>query len=333
MKLRTIACLIGALAISSAPFVLAVTGGGLPSSPTFLSARFGTGLSAVSSGQVTIGQGLGVGGGGTGTWDGFPGDINASGTITGGSITSNGGISSTTGISAGTTLSAGSTITGTTITGSGGVNATGGSFAASGTTGVRIAGAAPGIQWGNSTGGADGKLWDCHTATPTDFICRLVNDANSSSTSWLDVTRSGMTVTSVNFPNGTLQTGGVAVTTQSTTTATGTATGCTAALTTTFRYVKTGNSVVVGIDQFSCTSNATSFTFTGAVPAAMQPARTVECLILGFDNANNQPIVVQFASGSTTASMFTSTSGTGLWTAANGKGIAFANNSCSYLLN
>lgn len=35
MKLRTLACLIGAIAISSAPFVLAVTGGGFPSSPQF----------------------------------------------------------------------------------------------------------------------------------------------------------------------------------------------------------------------------------------------------------------------------------------------------------
>lgn len=35
MKLRSVACLIGALAISCAPFVLAVSGGGFPSQPTF----------------------------------------------------------------------------------------------------------------------------------------------------------------------------------------------------------------------------------------------------------------------------------------------------------
>lgn len=51
MKLRTLACLIGAIAISSAPFVLAVTGGGFPSSPTLQYLGVGR---VPSSGQTRI---------------------------------------------------------------------------------------------------------------------------------------------------------------------------------------------------------------------------------------------------------------------------------------
>jgi hypothetical protein len=99
MKLRTIACLIGALAISSAPFVLAVSGGGLPSSPTFQSVKIGSGLSAVTAGQLAISNSLGVGTGGNGAPSGNPGDINAAGTVTAQAIASNGGIQATTGFS------------------------------------------------------------------------------------------------------------------------------------------------------------------------------------------------------------------------------------------
>jgi len=48
MKLRTVAALIGALAITSAPFVLAVSGGGFPSNPQFTSVGVGTTASGVS---------------------------------------------------------------------------------------------------------------------------------------------------------------------------------------------------------------------------------------------------------------------------------------------
>lgn len=58
MKLRTYAALIGALAIASAPFVLAVSGGGFPSRPQFQN----VGIGVVPDGTV--------------------GDLNASGTIT-----------------------------------------------------------------------------------------------------------------------------------------------------------------------------------------------------------------------------------------------------------
>jgi len=54
LKLRTLACLIGAIAISSAPFVLAVTGGGFPSLPQFSGVGVNTPAQTVTG--VTVQQ-------------------------------------------------------------------------------------------------------------------------------------------------------------------------------------------------------------------------------------------------------------------------------------
>lgn len=90
--------------------------------------------------------------------------------------------------------------------------------------------------------------------------------------------------------------------TASSTTATGTVTGCTTAPTTTVRYVKIGNLVTGSIDTVACTSNAITFSLTGAVPAAMQPTRLQQsCTISATDNAANfTGACAQFSSGSTT---------------------------------
>lgn len=56
----------------------------------------------------------------------------------------------------------------------------------------------PQLWWVNSTGGSNAKIWDCF-ASATDLQFRLVNDANSAATTWLDVTRSGTSVTTVAF--------------------------------------------------------------------------------------------------------------------------------------
>ncbi len=66
--------------------------------------------------------------------------------------------------------------------------------------GTQTSGAIPGTMAVESSQGADGKLWEdiynggVHTR-------RLVNDAANSVTAWQVVTRSGMTVVSVAFPN------------------------------------------------------------------------------------------------------------------------------------
>lgn len=61
MKIRTLACLLGALAISSAPFVLAVSGGGLPSFPRF--SAVGVGVAApVTNGVINAATDVQIGG-------------------------------------------------------------------------------------------------------------------------------------------------------------------------------------------------------------------------------------------------------------------------------
>jgi len=59
-------------------------------------------------------------------------------------------------------------------------------------------GGVPQMWWVNSTGAADAKIWDSF-ASATDLQFRLINDANSTATTWLDVTRSGTTVSAVAF--------------------------------------------------------------------------------------------------------------------------------------
>ncbi len=73
-----------------------------------------------------------------------------------------------------------------------------------GTTGFSIgtqsSGAIPGTMAVESSQGADGKLWE-DIYNGGIYTRRLVNDAINSVTSWQVVTRSGMAVTSVAFPN------------------------------------------------------------------------------------------------------------------------------------
>lgn len=79
-----------------------------------------------------------------------------------------------------------------------------------GAAGLISTGAPAAISWENTAGAVDQKWWDS-LATGTTLSFRAANDAQSSATNWAVVTRSGTTISSVNFPNGTLQTGGNAV--------------------------------------------------------------------------------------------------------------------------
>ncbi len=70
------------------------------------------------------------------------------------------------------------------------------------TTGeIVLSGTSPQLFLDDNDAGVDEKLWDL-LASGTVLSFRLVNDANSAATSWMQVERSGTTVTDVSFPNG-----------------------------------------------------------------------------------------------------------------------------------
>jgi hypothetical protein len=87
--------------------------------------------------------------------------------------------------------------------------------------------------------------------------------------------------------------------------ATGTYTGCTTSPTVNVRYVRLGNIVVGSVDgPVLATSNSTSFSLTGAVPASVQPTREQNCAIAGIvDNGTLKSGIVAFDPGSTTMSV------------------------------
>jgi hypothetical protein len=66
---------------------------------------------------------------------------------------------------------------------------------------IQVQNADPYLIWNETDQAANGKIWDAFASSGT-FYMRLVNDAYSAATNWLQVTRSGTTVSSVSFPNG-----------------------------------------------------------------------------------------------------------------------------------
>ncbi|MBL4755339.1 MAG: hypothetical protein JKY52_17305, partial [Flavobacteriales bacterium] len=64
-----------------------------------------------------------------------------------------------------------------------------------------LSGTTPQLFLDDNDAGVDEKLWD-FLATNTISNFRLVDDANTAGTNWLEVERSGTTVTDVSFPNG-----------------------------------------------------------------------------------------------------------------------------------
>lgn len=105
-----------------------------------------------------------------------------------------------------------------------------------------------------------------------------------------------------------------------TTTATGTVTGCTTAPTTTVRFTKFLNMVVASIDFLAnCTSSATTFTFTGAIPAAYQPTRSEQSQLFNCtDNGAVSSCYFKIDPGSSTLTV--SKQG-GAFTASGAKGL------------
>lgn len=75
---------------------------------------------------------------------------------------------------------------------------------------VLISNNTPGIGFNEADGAANNRLWDM-VAASEQFLARIRLDDGSVSTSWLVVDRTGSTVDTVNFANGTLQYAGAEV--------------------------------------------------------------------------------------------------------------------------
>ncbi|MBI2054636.1 MAG: hypothetical protein HYT39_00860, partial [Candidatus Sungbacteria bacterium] len=69
---------------------------------------------------------------------------------------------------------------------------------------LEIQGATTGIVMNNTNATADNKIWDFGPGmlTAGEFDFRALNDSLATANSWLNVKRSGATISSVNFPNG-----------------------------------------------------------------------------------------------------------------------------------
>lgn len=63
---------------------------------------------------------------------------------------------------------------------------------------VGLGAGAPYLKWTNASGGSNSKVWDCFAST-TQLSFRVVNDAISAFDTWLAVTRSAASVTSLAF--------------------------------------------------------------------------------------------------------------------------------------
>lgn len=77
--------------------------------------------------------------------------------------------------------------------------------------GLTLAGTAPGLQWRESDGAANAKNWDIY-ADGAHLYGRVVNDAENASATWLDITRSGATISSLSLPNGNIGIGTTTIT-------------------------------------------------------------------------------------------------------------------------
>lgn len=129
-------------------------------------------------------------------------------------------------------------------------------------------------QWVNAAGALDTKSTECFEDTAA-FTCNFNKDDGSSSTIWMTVARTGITPNTINFPTGTLQSGGSPVGVVTNGTFTITATGFSSFTGGTAQWVKVGNGansvVSLIIPGGTGTSNANTFTINN-LPAAIQPA-------------------------------------------------------------
>lgn len=171
----------------------------------------------------------------------------------------------------------------------------------------------------DGAGGVDSKAWDIFT-DGTNWNMRLINDANNASTTWLQVVRSGMSVTDIKGPGGVTMLPAAG-------TFTGTLTGVSGTVTGTLNYTRIGTlSCIYATADLTGTSNANTMTITGS-PSIVNPSgnRVVSVGNMQDNGVGNQ-IVGQatISSGGTiTLAKLNSTpqASSSNWTASGSKGV------------
>lgn len=84
------------------------------------------------------------------------------------------------------------------------------SFVANTSTAIDLSSARPHLRWTETDGAANNQRW-LMGPQGEQFIAAVATDNEGTITNWLAVDRTGSTVDTVNFPNGTLQYGGIEV--------------------------------------------------------------------------------------------------------------------------
>lgn len=81
------------------------------------------------------------------------------------------------------------------------------SFVANTSTAIDLSSARPHLRWTETDGAANNQRW-LMGPQAEQFIAAVATDTEGTITNWLQVDRTGTTIDTVNFPNGTLQYGG-----------------------------------------------------------------------------------------------------------------------------
>ena len=135
-----------------------------------------------------------------------------------------------------------------------------------------IQGTEPRLKIDETDAGTDKRLWDIDASAGV-LKLRTRTDADGSGIDIMTVTRgSGTAVASIDFPKGV------------STTSTGTLTGCTTSPTVTVHLSRMGSVVAAYCTGLEATSNATTCTITGGVPAGYRPAASQSFPIVLRDN-------------------------------------------------
>jgi hypothetical protein len=145
---------------------------------------------------------------------------------------------------------------------------------------------------GQVNGGApsNDKAWQQYADVSGIMHFSLVNDALSSAPDWMTVTRTGITAATVNFPALTTVTfNGASVPANVTGSYSAAVNGCTTSPNMTVSYSIVGKSVTLSITPTgACTSNATSFSISGAsAPAGIKPSARTMGIAIPFATDNS----------------------------------------------
>lgn len=178
----------------------------------------------------------------------------------------------------------------------------------------------PTVELTMSDATADNKRWQIRASVET-LLMRALNDAGSTTNNFLEVERTGAVIDSVNLKGTAIQVNGTTLVQSGT--YTGAVTGCTTDPAPVIFWTRIGDGtnaqVTMQIPGFSCTSNTTAMTITGA-PVAIRPnADAGNVQTRGQDNsAANANCFARMTSAGTLV-LRQSGSDTG-WTAAGVKG-------------